>query len=147
MASRSPVRKLATAFLVATGTIGAGTAGAAQSARSRGSDYVLALSAADRFLGAWQWRDQEKGLSLLSPRLRKSRSEDDLRMYISGISNPHHQAFEIGAGWRLKDGRYSFAVRLYEHYTAQKKLGPKPPLQTLVVVKTAPAEWKVDRPP
>ena len=61
-------------------------------------DYVLALSTANKFLSAWQTRDQAAGLSLLSSSLRSRDSEDELRLYISGLSNPYHASFELGPG-------------------------------------------------
>jgi hypothetical protein len=110
-------------------------------------DYVLALSAANRFLYAWQMRDQESGLSLVSQRLKRAKSEEELRTYISGVSNPHHQAFEIGPGQRLKDGRFTFQVRLYEHYTAEKWKGQRPRPGRIVLVRLGPEEWRVDELP
>ena len=69
------------------------------------TDYVLALSTANSFLEAWRFRRQEAGLALLSSRLRKSQTEDQWRLVISGTSNPHHLSYEITSGKRLPDGR------------------------------------------
>ena len=69
------------------------------------TDYVLALSTANSFLEAWRLRRQEAGLALLSSRLRKSQTEDQWRLAISGSSNPHHLSYEITSGKRLPDGR------------------------------------------
>ncbi len=112
-----------------------------------GEDYVLALSTANRFLCAWQMRGQEEGLALLSSRLKSKYSEDDLRFYISGISNPHHAAFEVGPGKCLPDGRYVFEVRFYQHYTSEKESFPRPEPMKIVLVQTGPEDWLVDELP
>jgi hypothetical protein len=110
-------------------------------------DYVLALSAADQFLYAWATRNQDDGLAMISPRLKNKFPEEYLRSYISGISNPHHQAFEVGRGKRLPSGGFSFPVAMYEHYTGQKEAnGPPKPL-TIVVVQAGPENWLVDELP
>src|SRR5437868_13378646 len=80
------------------------TRSATPSRRMVDQDYVLALAAADRFLCAWRLRDQDAGLALVSDRLKRRRGEKELRSYLSGLSNPHHAAFEVSAGRRLKDG-------------------------------------------
>ena len=110
-------------------------------------DYILALSGANRFLCAWQWRDQDAGLKLLSPTLRKKHSEYDLRMWISGVSNPHHQAFEIQSGRRLSVGRYLFPVRLYLHQTDQLEKQIVPRMSRIVMVKDGLEQWLVDELP
>ncbi|MDA2931462.1 hypothetical protein MYX84_16205 [Acidobacteria bacterium AH-259-O06] len=112
-------------------------------------DYVLALSTANKFLSAWQTRDQAAGLSLLSPSLRSRDSEDELRLYISGLSNPYHASFEIGPGEQLPDGRFAFEVRLYEHYRGQRiqerRLRPTP--SRIVLIQIGPEDWLVDQLP
>jgi len=81
------------------------------------TDYICALSAANEFLSAWRARHRDKGIAPLSPRLLQTKGEQWWRDEISGISNPHHEAYEICNGHRLPDGRFVFDVRLYEHYT------------------------------
>lgn len=105
---------------------------------------IAALGTADRFLAAWQMRNQDTGFALLSSRLKSQEPESDLRMYLSGLSNPHHAAFEIGIGQKLAEGRYAFEVRLYEVVTGsqEKQLRPKP--TRIVLQKTAGNEWQVD---
>lgn len=110
-------------------------------------DYVLALSAADQFMYAWATRNQDDGLALLSPRLKNKFPEEYLRSYISGISNPHHQAFEVGGGKRLPSGGFSFPVAMYMHYTGQREnSGPPKPL-TIVMIQAGPENWLVDELP
>jgi hypothetical protein len=108
------------------------------------ADYILALSTANDFLHAWCYRDQENGLRLLSPALRKVVPEEELRMTISGASNPHHQAFEITGGKALTKDRYSFDVLLYHHYTGFS-YPESPPAATIQVVRTGPDTWRIDR--
>ncbi|MHB8653416.1 MAG: hypothetical protein ACYDA9_06010 [Terriglobia bacterium] len=110
-------------------------------------DYVLALSAADQFMVAWATRNQDDGLALLSPRLKNKFPEDYFRYYISGLSNPHHEAFEVGRGKRLSSGGFSFPVVMYMHYTGQKEnISPPKPL-TIVMIQAGPESWLVDELP
>lgn len=110
-------------------------------------DYVLALSAADEFMVAWATRNQDDGLALLSPRLKNKFPEDYFRYYITGLSNPHHQAFEVGRGKRLPSGAFSFPVTMYMHYTGQKEnISPPKPL-AIVMIQAGPENWLVDELP
>jgi hypothetical protein len=124
----------------------------AQKTRNRAADvinqdYVLALSVADQFMFAWATRNQDDGLALLSPRLKSKFPEDYFRYYLSGLENPHHQAFEIGRGKRLPSGGFSFPVAMYMHYTGQKEnIGHPKPL-AIVVIQAGPESWLVDELP
>jgi hypothetical protein len=112
------------------------------------SDYVLSLSTANKFLEAWRSRNQDAGLVLLSPSIRESRTDDEWRMAISGVSNPHHQSYEISGGKRLPDGRLQFDVWLYDHYTGQQdepSTRGKP--EHIILIKVNNKEWKVDEVP
>ena len=108
-------------------------------------DYVLALSAANRFLAAWRSRDQDAALPMLSSRLITSKGEKYWREKISGISNPHHEAYEISGGRRLEDGRFAFHVWLHTHYTGFS-LEPvrKSKPGRIILIKVAAEQWKVD---
>jgi hypothetical protein len=109
------------------------------------ADYVLALSTANKLLEAWRSRDQDAGLALLSPRLRKTRTEDEWRMAISGISNPHHQSYEISDGKRLPDGRVRFVVCLHDHYTGhQQAASPRQKAQHIILINVGENKWQVD---
>ena len=110
-------------------------------------DYVRALSAANQFLFAWETRNQYDGLALLSSKLKNKYPEEYLRSYISGVENPHHQAFEIGRGKRLAAGRFSFPVVLYEHYTGQKETVAHPQALTIVLTQAGSENWLVDELP
>jgi hypothetical protein len=121
----------------------------AQKARSRtgegiDQDYVLALTAADQFMHAWATRNQDDGLALLTPRLKNKFPEEYFRYYLSGLANPHHQAFEVWRGKRLPSGGFSFPVAMYEHYTGQKEPGQHPKALTIVVIQSGPESWLVD---
>jgi len=107
-------------------------------------DYVLALSAADQFMVAWATRNQDDGLALLSPRLKNKFPEDYFRYYITGLSNPHHQAFEVGRGKRLPSGDFSFPVAMYMHYTGQKENNNSSKPLTIVMIEAGPESWLVD---
>ena len=124
----------------------------AQKARSRAAgaidqDYVLALTAADQFMFAWATRNQDDAMALLSPRLKNKFPEDYFRYYISGLSNPHHQAFEIGRGKRLPSGGFSFPVAMYMHYSGQKESIAFPKPLSVVVIQSGPESWLVDELP
>jgi len=123
----------------------------AQKTKSRAAainqDYVLALSAANQFLYAWATRNQYDGLALLSPKLKNKYPEEYLRSYISGVENPHHQAFEIGRGKRLASGGFSFPVAMYEHYTGQKEPDQHPKPLAIVLIQSGPDNWLVDELP
>ena len=110
-------------------------------------DYVLALSAADQFMFAWATRNQDDGLALLSPRLKNKFPEDYFRYYITGLSNPHHQAFEVGRGKRLPSGDFSFPVAMYMHYTGQKENNNSSKPLTIVMIEAGPESWLVDELP
>ena len=109
------------------------------------TDYICALSAANEFLSAWRARHRDKGIAPLSPRLLQTKGEQWWRDEISGISNPHHEAYEIYNGHRLPDGRFAFDVWFYEHYTGDVYYrGKKWEADKIVLVKVRPEKWKVD---
>src|SRR5689334_1158486 len=118
-----------------------------RTASAADQDYVLALTAADQFMFAWSTRNQDEGLALLSSRLKNKFPEDYFRYYISGLSNPHHQAFEIGRGKRLPLGGFSFPVTMYMHYSGQKENAPFPKPLTITVTQAGPESWMVDELP
>ena len=117
-------------------------------------EYVQALEAANKYCEAWRWRNQDKGLAILSPRLLKSETEDFWRLVISGLSNPHHVSYEVTNGRRLRDGRYLFDVWFYELYTGEtwrqiasgEVLLPEKKLKAerIIVVKTGQDKWGED---
>ncbi len=112
---------------------------------SPSADFLNALQTANAFLGAWVSRDVERGIQLISERLRAEVADESwLRQFLAGLSNPHHQAFEIGRGRRKGLGRYSFPVILYELYTGEQKGTAYP--GTLEIAREGHV-WRVDRLP
>jgi hypothetical protein len=82
--------------------------------------YLETLQTANAFLWAWLTRDADGGLQLLSDRLRTQINDESwLRQFVVGLSNLHHQAFEIGHGRQQTPSRYAFPVTLYELYTGE----------------------------
>lgn|GEM_PF-4818485 len=57
--------------------------------------YILALNTADQFLIAWMQRDWAAGSSLLTPSELRKHSKSYLQEYFIGLSDPHHESFEI----------------------------------------------------
>ena len=53
-------------------------------------NYLLALRTTDNFLLAWLNRDYKKGVELLSEKVKNSDNQEDLFMFFTGLSNPHH---------------------------------------------------------
>lgn len=114
------------------------------------SDYVSALSIADRSLACWLQRDQAKGSLLLSPRLKKSLGKDGLFTYLCGTSNPHHAAYSISRSSKSIPGGYAFNVRLYEEITDAKQPASEPSSGLLVVKRftiNGKPQWLVDKIP
>ena len=102
------------------------TAEPAATTPSTPAAYVEALGVAHAFLDAWVSRDADKGIRLMSPTLRQtprgsnpSDYESWLRLYVQGLSNPHHAAFELGRGTLAAHNRAVFPVTLYEFVTGE----------------------------
>lgn len=76
--------------------------------------YLESLWTADSFLWSWQRRDPKgEGAALLSDRLRAKAGSQQVSLYMSGLSNPYHAAFEIDHGCRIDERRFRFNVALY----------------------------------
>ena len=138
----------AIAMCVATAMAAGDTADHRQSAPSPA--YLQALRVTDLFLDAWLNRDADTGLALMSsaillggPRGRDHVSAE-LRQYMTGLSNPHHEAFEISRGSGIGPDRFAFPVRLLELYTGETT--GVAISDTLEVVRQGD-EWRVDRLP
>jgi hypothetical protein len=107
--------------------------------------YVSALGAANRFLQAWQTRDHESGLVMLTDIAKHQTSEDRLRMFFSPGPGAE-RAFEVNRGRRLKGGRYSFPVILLEVGPGSRK-SHHPRLSQIVVIRTGTDDWAIDKLP
>ncbi len=64
-------------------------------------------------------RDAERGKMFLAEALRSSQSKDDWDLALSGVSNPHHAAYEIERWEKVGATKYRFYVWLYHHYTGE----------------------------
>jgi hypothetical protein len=85
------------------------------------------------------------GAPVDSDHLRNQIHDDEwLRQFVIGLSNPCHQAFEIGRGRRLNTNRYAFPVTLYELYSGEQ--GGARYLGILEVEKRSEV-WRVNRLP
>jgi hypothetical protein len=69
----------------------------------------------EQFLAAYVRRDQS-AIALFSPRVRESFSNEDLRSFMSGTSNPHHCGYFIHSITPYQDG-WTVVVSLFDHYT------------------------------
>ena len=92
--------------------------------------YVEALGTAHAFLDAWVARDADAGVQLMATSLRRGPSGSDpkdheswLRLYVQGLSNPHHSAFELAHGTLPSPTRAIFPVTLYEGVTREPAFG------------------------
>jgi hypothetical protein len=109
------------------------------------SDYVLALATANDFLHAWQTRDPETGLLLLTDGLKQRTAENALANFFTGTSQ--RQSFEIGRGKKLTGGRYRFPVSLFQKRATDNSKWMHPEPSVLIVVRTGKNDWAIDRLP
>ena len=91
------------------------------------ADYISALATANRFLNAWETRDHETCLLLLTGAAKHQVSEDSLHTFINATPDTR-KAYEVGRGRKLKPGRYSFPVALFtlEAGPGRQRLHPRP---------------------
>jgi hypothetical protein len=120
--------------------------------KSRGSlrstvdqDYISALATADRFLQAWQSRDEEAGILLLTDRVRQRTSQEAVQDFF--FSDPiTRESFEIGRGRKLGSNRYQFPVTLFHKPSGHAHKWMHPRTSALVVVR-AGSDWAIDQLP
>jgi hypothetical protein len=113
---------------------------AADPASSRG--YLSALSAADRFLQAWQSSDAEAGMALLTNHAKQASTPEAMEAF---FSNEPPSAYEIAHGKSLRPGRYEFPVTLITH--AGGASGIHRQFSTIIVLNTGNNDWAVDKLP
>ena len=111
-------------------------------------NYLLALRTADNFLLAWLNRDYKKGVELLSEKVKNSDNQEGLFMFFTGLSNPHHQGFEIVGKENINENTIRFQVWLYEYYTNETP----PPTDrsapySLDIIKVNENSWLVNNLP
>lgn len=113
--------------------------------------YLEALRVADSFLDAWAQRDPDAGLALMSAALMAKGADSTradlgsgLRQYMTGLSNPQHQGYEICSGRAAGTDRFAFPVRLFELYSGGST-GYSYSDTLGVVWETG--KWRVDRLP
>jgi len=103
------------------------------------TNYIAALSTANRFLTAWQSSDQEAALLLLTYRAKHKSSEGSIDALLHG---PASRAFEIVHGRPLNRTRYQFPVVLLENTGESKQ--PHRKFTSIVVANTGKDDWAVD---
>jgi hypothetical protein len=103
--------------------------------------YVAALSAADRFLQAWQSGDVENGIALLASHAKEKITAERLDNFFS----PPLSAYEIGRGKLLKRRRYEFPVVLMQ--TGAKNTHPRRRFSSIIVLQSGGNDWAVDKLP
>ncbi|HEX4484869.1 MAG TPA: hypothetical protein VH088_01290 [Terriglobales bacterium] len=100
-------------------------------------DYILALSAADHLMQAWQTGDLEAGVVMLTDAAKQGTSEDQLDEFFAA-DKLGTRGFELTHGKKLEAGKYDFPVALFEGK------GKPPRLSHLIVIKESKNEWVVD---
>jgi len=107
--------------------------------------YIAALSTANRFLAAWQSRDQEAALPLITNHAKQHSTEagiDNLFSESSGSTSA--RAYEIAHGRQLSRGRYQFPVVLLE---AGESGRTRRKFTEIVILNTSKNDWAVDKLP
>jgi len=115
----------------------------ARSAAALDSSYVSALSAANRFLQAWQAGDAESGMVLLSSHAKESATAESVEKF---FANRQSCAYEITRGKSMRHDRYVFPVALLSGGGA-KNSPLRRRVASIIVVNTGNNEWAVDRLP
>jgi hypothetical protein len=102
------------------------------------SDYVAALSLANRFLSAWQNRDHEAALLMLTNSAKQHTTEERFGAFISG--NGGQQAFLITTGKKISSGRFDFPVALFDSSGTSVHRR----FSHIIVIRAGKDEWAVD---
>ena len=105
------------------------------------ANYLAGLSAANRFLAAWQINDQAAALTVITNRAKQQATEEGLDKFFSGSSA---RAFEITRGRGLRPGRYQFSVVLLQ---ADESGRTRRRFADLIVVNAGKNDWAVDKLP
>lgn len=105
-------------------------------------DYLFALGAADHFLQAWETRDYEAGVVMLTDAAKQNISENQLDGFFAAEKQAT-RAFEVAHGKRLQAGKYEFPVALLEG----RGRNPAPRYSRIVVIREGKNDWVIDRLP
>lgn len=98
-------------------------------------DYLLSLNTGNQFLHAWLVRDFKEGEKYLTKEIQNKMTEEELIMYFTGLSNPHHQGFEISGAEKIDENTMRFRVWLYEYYTGEDTKVKRGSPTTMDIVK------------
>jgi nickel-dependent lactate racemase len=105
-------------------------------------EYVAALTAADRFLQAWQPADSENGVALLTSHAKDAATTDVFDRFFSTCAP---EAYEIARGQLMKHGRYEFPVVPVSGAPNSGRLRRR--FSSIVIVNTGKNDWAVDKLP
>jgi hypothetical protein len=105
-------------------------------------DYIYALASVNHFLQAWETRDYESGVVMLTDEAKQHISESQLDQFFGG-ERQSPRAFEVSHGKRLASGKYEFPVALLEG----KGKNSTPRSSRIVVIREGKNEWIIDRLP
>lgn len=108
-----------------------------------------ALRVANQSLEAWIQRDRKVGAALLTPALIRhmggTGDDTNLSGYLVGLSNPHHEAFEITSEVGVGRKRVGYEVRLYEAVTGDKNPPQDRPKPGKMILSMSPnRNWLID---
>lgn len=107
--------------------------------------YLFAVNTINHFLLAWLNRDYDKGVETLSDTVKSSVPQEDVRLFFTGLSNPHHQGFEIISHERVDGHTIRFQVWLYEYYSGEDPVAAERPQPHLIdVVQAGEDKWAVN---
>ena len=107
-----------------------------------GAEYLLALSTADRFLGAWITGQLDMAESLLSDQLKSDPEEEDFE---SLITTACPCAYEIHHGKKLRAGSYLFPVLMLGPPAGNSLISVR--RLSIVVSKASDDRWAVEKVP
>lgn len=109
-------------------------------------DYVPALSAANRFLNAWENRDHETVLLMLTDGAKRQVSAERLDDFVAADPDVD-KAYEISHGKKLQTGRYTFTVGLFEGGGTAEHKHKHSHYSQIIVTRTGEHDWAIDKLP
>ena len=106
-------------------------------------EYISALAAANRFMNAWQTRDHETIMLMLSDAAKHQATTEHMNEFLSADATD--RAFEIGQGKQLKPDQYAFTVGLFSTTPGAKHIHSR--YSQVMVVRTSAHDWAIDKLP